>query len=341
MAILAVSLFLPQAEAQTTSLRYSDVTTTPLQPLTFIQDSYGNIHVSSSDTYVWRVLRCVAPASGYDSYLSTGVVLMPFDDYDHVTWYTENLGATDGFSSMSVIDRSLLRGDSMGLFVKFTPVSSNDYVNVNALRVYYLSSAGDALTGSNIVLDLDLDNSLVGQFPARYRDGDFDPTTDIIFVNLDTTLLESRGYLAVLISHEGKDTGSHVNDPGGRFYIYSGLPGTTGFTTFAHHPTTYLATGIPSTTIPPVEIGDLITGGNLGSGSTDAKFIGRNPGTGPDMFRSAISGTVDDIDVTYRPLTFVPYTPYYHEGSAGIGRQTFTIPYYEFCLLYTSPSPRD
>ena len=102
-AVIFMSLFMPQADAQTTALQYRDVAGTPLQPLTFVQDSYGNIHVSSSDTYVWRVLRCVAPASNYDSYLSTGVMLMPFDDYDSVTWYTEDMGDADGYASASPI----------------------------------------------------------------------------------------------------------------------------------------------------------------------------------------------------------------------------------------------
>ena len=339
-AVIFMSLFLPQADAQTTALQYLNVAGNPLQPLTFIQDSYGNIHVSSSDTYVWRVLRCVAPASGYDEYLSTGVLLQPFDDYDSITWYTEDLGDTDGYASATVINPSLLRGESMGLFVKFTgfPLTnfgpSSDYES--AIRVYYLSTAGEVLSDSNMVLSLNLGNNAILRSDLNQRVYDptkLNPVTGLLYVDLDETLLESRGFLSV---HIGKRSsgGVFTNDPNGRFFIYSGLPGTTGFSTFEHHPTTYLVTGIPSTTFPRVEIGDLITGGNLDSGATDIRFVGRNPGTGPDIFRSAINGTVDDVDITYRPLSFVPYTPYYHEGSAGIGRQTFTIPYYE---LYDDP----
>ena len=286
---------------------------------------------------------------------------MPFADYDSVTWYTEDMGDADGYASATVINPSLLRGDNMGLFVKFgtVPVSGlGQYTSVqNSLRVYYLSTAGETLTDSNQVLAFDLENyPTVLRNPTRYEHSSsvFDPNTGLVYVDLDETLLESRGFLSVHIGQKYRTNDEFFNDPNGRFFIYSGLPGTTGFSTFEHHPTTYLAIGIPSTTIPRVEIGDLITGGNIDAGATDVRFVGRNAGTGPDIFRSAINGTVDDADISLRPFSFVSYTPYYHEGTSGIGRQTFTIPYYELyddpqndstnyqitctisCLLYTS-----
>ena len=263
-------------------------------------------------------MRCVAPASDYDEYVSTGVLFMPFDDYSSATWYTEDLDQTDGYTSGAVIDRSLLRGDDMGLFIKFTDNTAyigggsggtpRVYTTMNSLRVYYLDSAGDTLTDLNVGLSMDLNNikKRHGGGNYGYLQSQFDPVTDLMYVDLDENLLEQRGYLSVHIGKKSVGSAEFVDDPGGRFYIYSGLPGTPGFTTFEHHPTTYLAPGSSPVTIPRVEIGDLITGGNLNGTSTDLSFVGRNPVVGSDLFRSAINGTVDDVDVTYRPLSFVP-----------------------------------
>ena len=330
MAILAVSLFLPQAAAQTTALQYNDVAATPLQPLTFIQDSYGNVHISSQDTFVWRVLHCRAPASNYDQYLSTGVTIMPFTDYDSSTWYVENLGATDGFTSMTVIDQRLLVGDSMGLFVKF---GDKDRSVQSSLRVYYLTTPGETLSDSNIVLSLDLGNSQVFTHGIGYHYADrFDPAKGIVYVDLDEVLLEQRGYLSVHIGHK---LVNFVNDPNARFYVYSGLPGTPGFTTFQHKPTTYLSVGEPNVNFFNLERGDYILSGNVDRGFVTKQIhpIALPPST-VDIFRSGVDGTVDDATTIYRPLSFSPFTPYYHEGNTGIGRQTFTIPYYE---LYDDP----
>ena len=279
VVILAVSLFLPQAEATTVLSKYSGLNTSPLQPLVFIQDSYGNVHVSSSDTYVWRVLRCTAPASGYDAYLSTGIlqshglrVSANTSPYKSPVWYTQDIDFSTGYDRV-VIDPQVLRGSELMAYVEIKQAVSPfngegrpvDNKSPNMLSVYYLPAKDTEPT-------------------VQYRDYSSIITPnnagELYVLDLDEELLKTRGFLYLEFNYTNGykrvpeyrtgdpgytaiRSGYPVPDTNSRFFLYGNVPGgQTGYQTVEHSPSTYLQ-GSQDPVAVGGKLGDVVFGYNL------------------------------------------------------------------------------
>ena len=337
-AIIFMSLFMPQAEATTTMTKYTGLNTSPLQPLVFIQDSYGNIHVSSADTFVWRVLRCMAPASGYDAYLSTGIlqshglrISENTSPYKSTTWYTEDIDFATGLGTGDVVNPQVLRASELTAFVRFVkspnvPVPPPElWAGGNSpirISVYYLPTADTKPT-------------------LQYRDfstivsyDDISDSENFYLLDLDESLLATRGFLNIEFNftraYRGGTIVGEMPSPDSRYFLYGNVPGgQTGYQTVEHAASTYISGSQDPVTVHG-KLGDVVMGYNLGSQTPQLSLVGRSQ---LDIFRTTHTGPLDPF-LTYRPAVYAPFTPYWHEGSTGIGIQTITIPYYR---LYDDP----
>ena len=316
VVILAVSLFLPQAEATTVLSKYSGLNTSPLQPLVFIQDSYGNVHVSSSDTYVWRVLRCTAPASGYDAYLSTGIlqshglrVSANTSPYKSPVWYTQDIDFSTGYDRV-VIDPQVLRGSELMAYVEIKQAVSPfngegrpvDNKSPNMLSVYYLPAKDTEPT-------------------AQYRDYSSIITPnnagELYVLDLDEELLKTRGFLYLEFNYTNGykrvpeyrtgdsgytaiRSGYPVPDTNSRFFLYGNVPGgQTGYQTVEHSPSTYLQ-GSQDPVAVGGKLGDVVFGYNLPA-NPKLSLISR---VELDIFRTTALGPIEPFSI-YRPAVYL------------------------------------
>ena len=329
MAVLVGPAFMPMifpdADATTTVTKYAGVTSNPINPLHFRNDQYGNVHITSADFFVPRFLHCTAPASGYDAYIASGIIMGDGRMYNSPTWYSTDVSTWPfGFTLLSKVNpQNMFHGGEIMAVIKPESIPSPGGGDYTYFGVYYLhneTSKGDFRPAS--------------QFNRDYFQAGFSRTAnDVYMVDLDEEILKTRGYLLMTNAHSFRGSWvAYTHDPVD-YFLYSTLPGGSGgWQTFEYKPAILYTggTGEPGATVT-TKAGNLALGYNIWAGNSEVSLMGRS--TISDYVRETMDGSFTALNV-YAPGHYQQIEPYWYPDAAGSSINSLTIPYYK---LYDDP----
>ena len=325
MAVLVGPAFMPMifpdADATTTVTKYAGVTSNPINPLHFRNDQYGNVHITSADFFVPRFLHCAAPASGYDAYIASGIIMGDGRMYNSPTWYSTDVSTWPfEFTHLSKVNpQNMFHGGEIMAVIKPESIPSPGGGGYSYFGVYYLhneTSKGDFRPAS--------------QFNRDYFQAGFSRTAnDVYMVDLDEEILKTRGYLLMTNAHSFRGSWvAYTHDPVD-YFLYSTLPGGSGgWQTFEYKPA-ILYTGGTGATVT-TKAGNLALGYNILAQNSEVSVIARAQG---DFIRETMDGSFTALNV-HTPGHYQQIEPYWYPDAAGSSINSLTIPYYK---LYDDP----
>ena len=313
-------MIFPDAEATTTITAYYDPQNNPVNPLHFRNDQYGNVHITSADFFVPRFLHCVAPASGYDAYIASGIIMGSGRMYYSPTWYSTDVSSwPHKFTGADRIDPgNLLHGGQIVAVVD--PAGGGQGTGYYRPGVYYYP---DSTTEFDHTKFRDASSAIdrSGQANAEV----------LLMIDLDEDLLRERGYLIITYPWVTNPPQQVYPSADPSYFLYSTLPGGPGsWQTFEYEPSLLWKTGEPAVNTT-MKTGNIAMGYNIDMNAKHLSLIGR--GSEGDYFREVADGSFTALH-TWAPGHYQPIEPYWYPGVTTSPINVLTIPYYK---LYDDP----